>query len=160
MPLDLSHREQLEDEVARILGDGDYYAWTDAELRAALLKAKTPAKPADPVASLRPSRLVWSEPDYTVREGVLWSRRVATDPTGKVHVQDARAHQRVVWEGRSVSAIALARYLSTGSWARGVARPFRAVVRDGARVTHLGYFATREERDAVVLTWKLNRPLR
>ena len=35
------------------------------------------------------------------------------------------------------------------------AKPYRARVRDGKRLIHLGYFASREDRDAAVFAWKL-----
>jgi hypothetical protein len=158
-PFDRTERDDLEDRVARLLGDGDYSTWTTAELRRALVDLRSvPApKPQAPIPASRPSPLAWSAPDYFVRDGVLMARRVATDHTGRVHLRDTRAPQRVIWEGRSMTASSLRRYLMTGSWEKSPAKPFRAVVWDGVRARHLGYFATVEERDAVVLTWRFTR---
>lgn len=65
--------------------------------------------------------------------------------------------KRVMFEGRCLSSSIVAHYLTTGEWVRRVPKPerFRAVVRDGKRTKHLGYFATVEERDAAVFAWKL-----
>lgn len=161
-PFERTEKQELEDQVARLLGDGDYDTWTESELRQALVNLQgrrsipTP-KPLAHFARTRPSPLVWSDPDYFVRDGVLMARRVATDSTGRVHLQDTRAPQRVVYEGRTMTASVLRRYLTTGSWSKGPAKPFRAVVWDGAKTRHLGYYSTPEERDAAILTWRLTR---
>ena len=67
---------------------------------------------------------------------------------------------RVLWRGRIVSASIVLHYLRTGETVarapRADRKPFRAVVRDGSRVIHLGYFASSEARDAAVLNYKLN----
>jgi hypothetical protein len=161
-PFERTEKQELEDRVALLLGDGDYDTWTTAELRQALAnlqgRRSIPA-PRSPLPASRPSALAWSAPDYFVRDGVLMARRVATDSIGRVHLQDTRAPQRVVYDGRTMTASVLRRYLMTGSWSKGPTKPFRAVVRDGAKTKHLGYFATVEERDAAVLTWRLTRTL-
>jgi hypothetical protein len=161
-PIDLYPREQLEDCVAEILGEGFYDTWTDSELEAVIAKHQRQAIPAHapaPLARARVDRLAWGEPTYYVKDGILWMKREARDKVGKAHVQNTRAPQRIAWEGRIVSAASLMRYLLTGSWNKPV-KAYRAVVWDGLKTRHLGYFATREERDATVLMWKLNRPVR
>jgi hypothetical protein len=160
--VDLTEKDTLEDEVASILGEGYYDTWTIEELRAVVSRHQKPAEPAPahvPLARAKIDRLAWGEPTYYVKDGILWMRREAHDKVGKVHVQNTRAPQRIAWEGRIVSAASLMRYLLTGSWDKQV-KAYRAVVWDGLKTRHLGYFANREERDAAVLTWKLNRPLR
>jgi hypothetical protein len=66
---------------------------------------------------------------------------------------------RVMWEGRLISASILRHFIETGEWVtrapKGERKPFRAQVRQGEKLVHLGYFATREERDATIFAFKL-----
>ena len=67
---------------------------------------------------------------------------------------------RVRFGGRVYSAAVVAHYLRTGEIVERVPRAkvaprFKAQVREGARVRHLGYFATVEERDAAVFAYRL-----
>lgn len=67
---------------------------------------------------------------------------------------------RVRFGGRVYSAAVVAHYLQTGELVERaprakVAPRFKAQVREGARVRHLGYFATVEERDAAVFAYHL-----
>ena len=67
---------------------------------------------------------------------------------------------RVRFDGRTYRAAVVAHYLKTGELvhrAPRAAKPprYKAQVRDGARVVHLGYFATVEERDAAVFAYRL-----
>jgi len=69
-----------------------------------------------------------------------------------------RCGERVQWEGRTVSASIVLHWLRTGERVTRVPRTvkaFRAVVCEGDKVKHLGRFATREERDAAVLSYRL-----
>jgi hypothetical protein len=67
---------------------------------------------------------------------------------------------RVVWDGRTVAAGVVLHWLRTGEKLPRLTKqrkPYRGRVRgaDGALI-HLGYFATAQERDAAVLTYRLN----
>ena len=67
---------------------------------------------------------------------------------------------RVRFGGRIYSAAVVSHYLQTGEIVDRVPRAktaqrFKAQVREGARVRHLGYFASEEERDAAVFAYKL-----
>lgn len=97
---------------------------------------------------------------YEVREGVLvhvekWRISNEAGETVREYVQ--HCGERVYYDGRMVSASILRHFLTTGQWVRRVPKPrrFRAVVRDGRRVVHLGYFATAEEREAAIFAYKL-----
>ena len=67
---------------------------------------------------------------------------------------------RVRFGGRVYSAAVVAHYLQTGEIVERVPRAkaaprFKAQVREGARVRHLGYFATGEDRDAASFAYRL-----
>ena len=67
---------------------------------------------------------------------------------------------RVRFGGRTYRAAVVAHYLMTGDLSSGVPRPakrprYKAQIRVGARVVHLGYFATADERDAAVFFYRL-----
>lgn len=69
-----------------------------------------------------------------------------------------RCGERVQFNGRTVSASIVLHWVRTGELVARAPRPvkaFRAVVREGAKVKHLGRFATREERDAAVFAFRL-----
>lgn len=72
---------------------------------------------------------------------------------------DIPCGQRVRWEGRLVSASIVLHWLRTGDVVKRLPRddvkPYRARVRSGGRLVHLGYFATAEERDAAIFSFKL-----
>jgi hypothetical protein len=71
----------------------------------------------------------------------------------RVHCGD-----RVQWRGRTVSAGIVLHWLRTGETVARVPRkpkPFRAVVRVGGKVKHLGRFATEAERDAARFAFRL-----
>jgi len=97
---------------------------------------------------------------YEVRNGELvhvetW--RVINEAGETVREYVQQCGDRVWYEGRMVAASILRHFLTNGEWVKRVPKPrrIRAVVRDGARVVHLGYFATREERDAAIFAHRL-----
>jgi len=66
--------------------------------------------------------------------------------------------ERVQWRGRTVSASIVLHWLRSGEIVARVpreAKPFRAVVRVGGKVKHLGRFATEAERDTAVFSFRL-----
>lgn len=114
-------------------------------------------KAAEPVP-----KTIWQKTGerYEVRGGVLVhieSWRVSNDAGHDVREYVQQCGERVQFEGRTRSASIVAHYLTTGQWVKRIPKPrrIRAVVRDGARVVHLGYFATVEERDAAIFAYKL-----
>jgi hypothetical protein len=82
---------------------------------------------------------------------------VSNDAGHDVREYVQQCGERVLFEGRTRSASIVAHYLTAGEWVKRIPKPrrIRAVVRDGARVVHLGYFATVAERDAAVFAHKL-----
>ena len=72
---------------------------------------------------------------------------------------DIPCGQRVRWEGRLVSASIVLHWLRTGDVVKRLprddAKPYRARIRSGGRLVHLGYFATEAERDAAIFSFKL-----
>ena len=97
---------------------------------------------------------------YEVRDGALvhvetWRTSNEAGETVREYVQ--QCGERVWYEGRMVAASILRHFLTTGEWVKRVPKPrrIRAVVRDGARVVHLGYFSTQEERDAAIFAYRL-----
>jgi hypothetical protein len=75
---------------------------------------------------------------------IVWLKCFGELPDdGLVHLNENRADNRI--ENLETVSQALKR--------RG--KPYRARVRDGARLIHLGYFATVEERDAAMFAYRL-----
>ena len=110
----------------------------------------------------RPSIVVWEKTGaaYEVRDGALvhvetW--RTSNEAGETVREYVTVCGERVSYDGRIVSASILRHFLTTGEWVKRVPKPrrIRAVVRDGARVVHLGYFATQEERNAAIFAYRL-----
>jgi hypothetical protein len=66
---------------------------------------------------------------------------------------------QVKWNGRTVSASIVLHWVRTGELVKRTPRanlkPFRAVVRVGATVKHLGYFATEAERAGAIFMHQL-----
>jgi hypothetical protein len=107
-------------------------------------------------------KTIWQKTSerFEVRGGVLVhieSWRVSNDAGQDVREYVQQCGERVLFEGRTRSASIVAHYLTTGEWVKRIPKPrrVRAVVRNGARVVHLGYFATVEKRDAAVFAYKL-----
>lgn len=97
---------------------------------------------------------------FEVRDGVLlhverWHTSNEAGQTVREYVQ--HCGERVFYEGRMVSSSILRWFLLTGQWVKRIPKPkrYRAVVRSGSRVVHLGYFPTEADRDAAVFAWKL-----
>ncbi len=103
------------------------------------------------------------EDAFVVSEGRLMRRLVTRHTLGQFTsetVHFAPTGERVSFAGRTYRATHLMHYLTTGEWVlridkRVSVKRYKAQVRDGARVLHLGYFATVEERDAAVFSYRL-----
>ena len=161
-------RTELEDlvwELPSIKQSGVDFEYiesmTDAELRALLKPAKPePIEPAPIEKPTRSVKLRFPAPrcvrfEYMERDGRLkrletWEHKNA----GGTWTQTIESFcgKRVTFEGRVVSASLVLHWLRTGETVKRVpranAKPFRASIRVGRRVIHLGYFATVAERDA------------
>jgi hypothetical protein len=113
----------------------------------------------------KPERL---EFELVERGGCLMRRETwrnfAADGSATVRDLFIPCGARVLWNGRTMSAAIVLHYLRTGETVarapRADKKPFRAVVREGAKTKHLGYFATSEERGAAVLMYKLTQRVR
>lgn len=129
-----------------------------------------------------PSSVVSTRKPKTIRQRLRPPEKVATsfvEKKGKLHrletwrFFDAEGQQtykdefircgnRVMFEGRLVSSSIVLHWLRTGEKVSRVvkpAKPFKAAVRVGAKVKHLGYFASKEERDAAVLMYRLTQSI-
>jgi len=106
--------------------------------------------------------VVWSKigAGYELRDGVLvyvehW--RTSNEAGDAVREYVTACGDRVSYDGRTVAASRLKHFLQTGEWVKRVPAPtrYRARVRTTGGLIHIGYFATREERDAAVFAYKL-----
>ena len=164
---DANQLEQLTDEQLReILGDAAPPAVV-APVEPAPRKERKKResrKPAPPVAVV--PRTIGEA--FALVDGRLMRRRVArvevVQRDGERFTREvehfAPCGGRVRFGGRVYSAAVVLHYLQTGELVERVPRAkvaprYRARVRDGARVVHLGYFATVEERDAAVFAYRL-----
>ena len=161
-------RYELEDAVWIRIKDkmptldfSELEQWSDDRLRSYLDPNKRIIAPR-PVTVVRRYRLLHI--DYLERQGNLvrvehWSNGSRTE------VRETMVKTgRVRWRGRTVSQSIVLHYLRTGEIVERVPKPiglkpYRAVVRVGDKVKHLGYFATKEERDAAIVNAKLFNPM-
>lgn len=97
---------------------------------------------------------------YELRDGALvhvetWRISNAAGETVREYVQ--HCGERVWYDGRMVSSSILRHFLQTGQWVKRLPKPkrYRAVIRTGRTVEHIGYFASRAERDAAVFAYRL-----
>lgn len=161
-------RTELEDlvwELPSIKASGVDFDFieqmTDAELRDLLKPAKPePVEIEKPEEPAKVARIRFPAPrcvafEYVERDGRL--KRLETwehqNAGGKWNTSiETLCGGRVTFEGRVVSASIVLHWLRTGEMVkrapRANAKPFRASIRVGGRVVHLGYFATVAERDA------------
>jgi hypothetical protein len=123
-------------------------------------------KPREKKPQIRkPERLGFElvERDGRLMRRETW-RTFAADGSTTIRDEFIPVGSRVFWRGRIVSASIVLHYLRTGETVarapRADRKPFRAVVREGAKTKHLGYFASSEERDAAVLMYKLTHGVR
>jgi hypothetical protein len=135
---------------------------TDSQLRELLGLNAEPVKPEKPPRiespKIKPLMIGY---EFTEHEGALY--RLETwrmgDAEQRVRVKCANT---VKFEGRSVSASIVLHWLRTGELVRRVPRErktWQAAIRENGKVKHLGRFATKEQRDAVVLMYRLNKTI-
>ena len=166
----MRNREALEDAVFHVYPDldmaeiermpDDKLEWL-LELKQQRRTIQRP-KDAPPEKPRKKPATLWEKSGaaYEVRDGALvhvetWRVTNEAGETVREYVQ--QCGERVWYEGRMVAASILRHFLTTGEWVKRVPKPrrIRAVVRDGARVVHLGYFATQEERNAAIFAYRL-----
>lgn len=132
-----------------------------------------PPKPKKQRKSMKPSPPVLIPPRtigeaFALVNGALMRRRVARvevvqrggERFSRQVEHFERCGDRVRFGVKTYRAAVVAHYLKTGEMVQRVPRAkpaprFKAQVREGARVRHLGYFASEEERDAAVFAYKL-----
>lgn len=127
-------------------------------------KQRKSMKPSPPVPI--PPRTI--DEAFALVDGRLMRRRVArvevVQRDGERFSREVEhfdgCGDRVRFGGRIYSAAVVSHYLQTGEIVERVPRAkvaprFKAQVRDGARVRHLGYYASEEERDAAVFAYRL-----
>ena len=157
----MNNREQLEDAVLDLYPS---VSMDDVEMLSSdqlitMIEMKRGKREA--VVTVKPvkTRIKWTKVSslHQVRDGELVFVELWRSPGGVEHEHLIECGDRVVYEGRAMSASILKHYLISGEWVKRVPKPrkHRAVVRVGDRVVHLGYFATQTERDAAVLSHKL-----
>lgn len=103
------------------------------------------------------------EDAFVVSNGRLMRRLVTRHTLGQFTSETAHlapTGERVSFAGRTYRATHLIHYLTTGEWIvrigkRVSVKRYKAQVRAGARVLHLGYFASIEERDAAIFSYRL-----
>jgi hypothetical protein len=169
-------REQLEDAVSDAYPTVDMSiieSMSDAELHHLLSKvdAVEQVKPDEPVrvkeqvAKPVVDRVegLTLEDSFVVSGGRLMRRVVMRHTVGQFASETVQLEpigERVRFAGRVYRVSHLMHYFQTGEWIKRVSRVkssprYKAQVRNGARVLHLGYFASEAERDAAVFAYKL-----
>lgn len=168
-------REQLEDAVFDAFPQLDMdviESMPDEELRYLLNKDKPeaakPEKVKEPKQPAIKRERVKVEPQtltdvFVVSDGHLMRRLVTRQNIGQftgetVHL--VPVGERVRFGDRVYRSSHLLHWLQTGEWIVRVSRAkreprYKAQVRVGARVLHLGYFASQSERDAAVFAYRL-----
>jgi hypothetical protein len=161
----------------------EWYEMTDEEQRrelqllaqetAPIVVVKPEPKQRKPKASKKAARPQHIKPRtiedaFAVVNGQLMRRRVAiVEVVQKDNERFSRQTEalvpcgdRVRFGDRVLLSKVVAHYLTTGETLTRAPRDkpaprFKAQVRDGARVLHIGYFATEEERNAAVFAYRL-----
>jgi hypothetical protein len=169
-------REQIEDAVSDAYPTVDMSiieSFSDEELHHLLSKvdAVEQVKPDKPVRVkeqvVKPvvERVegLTLEDSFVVSEGRLMRRVMVRQSVGQfasetVHLEPLG--ERVRFAGRVYRVSHLMHYLKTGEWTKRISKVerlprYRARVRTPNGLVHLGYFATVEERDAVMFAHKL-----
>lgn len=168
-------REQLEDAVFDAYPSLDMdviESLTTEELHHLLSKGEPKAvepepvkEPKQPIGKAKIERI---EPEaledaFTVANGRLMRRlivRQTIDQFSSESVQLEPVGERVRFAGRIYRVSHLLHWFKTGEWIKRVskvqkAKRYKAQARVGARVLHLGYFASQSERDAAVFAYRL-----
>ena len=93
--------------------------------------------------------------EFVIGKGGALVRKMTLSDESITYV---RCGERVTFQGKQVSASKVLHWLKTGDWvdrAPRTAKPFRAVVREGRTVKHIGRYATEEERNSALVNYQL-----
>lgn len=109
----------------------------------------------------QPIKLKWRQvaTDYVERDGKLYKQ--TTHSSGlETSVSLTECGDRVMWRGKQVSSSIVLHWLRTGNRVERVPKlqgqkPYRAVIRIGNRIQHLGYYSSKETRDEAVALAKM-----
>ena len=159
-------REALEDKIYDLYSEldmGDIQRMSDAQLTNLIdLKMALRNGQPKPAREPKPVKPKWSKVSaaHEVRNGQLcmvekWPIASAFGSTTQERLTVCGV--RTMYDGRMVASSLLMHYLNTGEWVKRISKPakHRAIVRDGKKVMHLGYFATLEQKDAAIFAFKL-----
>ncbi len=159
-------RESLEDKVYDLYSDmdmGDIQRMSDAQLTNLIdLKMALRNDQPKPAREPKPEKPKWRKMSaaHEVRNGQLcmveqWRIVNVFGPTTQERTTVCGV--RTMYDGRMVASSLLMHYLTTGEWIKRIPKPakHRAIVRNGKKIIHLGYFATLAEKDAAIFAFKL-----
>jgi len=93
--------------------------------------------------------------DFVIGKGETLVRKMTLSDESITYV---RCGDRVTFQGKQVSASIVLHWLKTGDWvdrAPKVVKPYRAVIREGRAVKHIGRYATEQERDSALVNYHL-----
>jgi hypothetical protein len=116
--------------------------------------AKKPGRPKR--VKTNPPRMIAES--YIEVDGKLKRRQVWRDHTGREEITISPCGAQVQFNGRRRSAHLVLHWLRTGVLLERMPRvkkPFRAVARINGKPTHIGVYATAEERDAALALVKM-----
>jgi hypothetical protein len=164
-------REALEDKVYELhseLDMSDIQQMTNKELtelvnlKMALRNDQLkPSKAIGHAKQSKPVKPKWQKisASHEVRNGELvlvekWNIENVFGTTLKDRVTVCGT--RTMYDGRLIASSILKHYLLNGEWIKRIPKPakHRAIVRNGKKVTHLGYFVTLEEKNDAIFAQK------
>ena len=162
----LEAREALENKVYDLYSEldmGDIQRMSDAQLTN-LIDLKMALRNDQPKPAREPKQAIakWRKMSaaHEVRNGQLmliekWRMAGAFGQTTQERITVCGV--RTMYDGRMVASSLLMHYLTTGEWIKRIPKPakHRAIVRNGKKVVHLGYFATIAEKEAAIFAFKL-----
>lgn len=124
-----------------------------------------PSEPVAPVEPSKPRKRRARKPyviapkiervEFVIGKGETLVRKMTLSDESITYV---RCGDRVTFKGKQVSASIVLHWLKTGDWvdrAPKIAKPYRAVVREGRTVKHIGRYATEQERDSALVNYHL-----
>lgn len=147
--------------------DGDVIdGLTDTQLLELLgLQPVAPVAPVEPSKPAKPRKRRTRKPhviapkiervEFVIGKGETLVRKMTLSDESITYV---RCGDRVTFQGKQVSASIVLHWLKTGDWvdrAPKIAKPYRAVVREGRTVKHIGRYATEQERDSALVNYQL-----
>ena len=152
-----SEREALEDKIYDLypnLDMSEIERMTDDRLNGLVARANGKVQHK----ALKPPSPKWIKvfDKYELRNGQLvqvetWRKGI--DVREKIE----KCGDRVLYEGRQISASILKHYLTTGDWVKRVPKPkkVKAILSVNGKSVYLGSFATLEEKEAAIFQYKI-----